>query len=59
MTYDSGLKSAEYQSWIEDQTAQILQAVSGAAWNFDADHPRPTAPRTAFTRDTARIGGGG
>ena len=42
MTYDSGLKSAEYQSWIEDQTAQILQAVSGAAWNFDADHPRPT-----------------
>ena len=42
MTYDSGLKTPEYQSWISDQTAQILRAVSGAAWNFDADHPQPT-----------------
>jgi hypothetical protein len=42
MTYDSGLQKAEYQSWIENQTTQILEAVSGAAWNFDNDHPRPT-----------------
>jgi hypothetical protein len=42
MTYDSGLEKAEYQSWIENQTAQILQAVSGAAWNFNDEHPRPT-----------------
>jgi hypothetical protein len=42
MTYDSGLKKAEYQSWIENQTTQILEAVSGAAWNFDNDQPRPT-----------------
>jgi hypothetical protein len=41
MTYDSGLKKPEYGSWIDDQTTQILRAVSGSAWGSDAAHPRP------------------
>jgi len=41
MTYDSGLETAEYRSWIDDQTTQILRAVSGSAWSFDASHPQP------------------
>jgi hypothetical protein len=43
MTYDSGLKDeAQYRSWLSDQTTRILQGVSGAAWNFDAAHPKAT-----------------
>jgi hypothetical protein len=43
MTYDSGLKDeSQYQTWMNDQTTRILQAVSGAAWNFDEIHPKPT-----------------
>jgi hypothetical protein len=43
MTYDSGLQDeSKYRPWMSDQTLRILQAVSGAAWNFDAIHPRPT-----------------
>jgi hypothetical protein len=43
MTYDSGLQDeSKYRPWISDQTTHILQAVSGAAWNFDIFHPRPT-----------------
>jgi len=42
MTYDSGLtEESKYQAWMTDQTTHILRAVSGAAWNFDAAHPRP------------------
>ena len=43
MTYDSGLKDeSKYQPWMRDQTTSILQGVSGAAWNFDPNHPEPT-----------------
>jgi hypothetical protein len=43
MTYDSGLQDdSKYRQWMSDQTTHILQAVSGAAWNFDTTHPRPT-----------------
>ncbi len=42
MTYDSGVTNGStYQAWIADQTTQILQAVSGAAWRFDSPHPQP------------------
>ena len=43
MTYDSGLQDqSKYPLWMSEQTTHILQAVSGAAWNFDMTHPRPT-----------------
>jgi hypothetical protein len=43
MTYDSGLKDeSKYQPWMSDQTTHILQGVSGATWNFDTTHPKPT-----------------
>ena len=43
MTYDSGLTDqSKYEPWMSEQTLRILQGVSGAAWNFDAAHPRPT-----------------
>src|SRR5260370_28355325 len=43
MSYDSGLQDqSKYRPWMSDQTTHILQAVSGAAWNFDMTHPRPT-----------------
>jgi hypothetical protein len=43
MTYDSGLQDeSKYRPWLSDQTTHIVQAVSGAAWNFDMTHPRPT-----------------
>jgi spore germination protein YaaH len=42
MTYDSGLTNdSEYQPWMSNQITRILQAVSGATWNFDASHPKP------------------
>ena len=41
MTYDTRLTSAtSYQTWIAAQTDSILQAVSGARWNYDANHPQ-------------------
>jgi hypothetical protein len=44
MTYDSSLTDeSRYQPWIAEQTAHILQAVSGAAWRFDSSHPKPTS----------------
>ncbi len=43
MTYDSGLTDeSQYQLWMYDQTARILQGVSGAIWSFDRAHPKPT-----------------
>lgn len=43
MTYDSGLADdSKYGPWMSNQTTHILQAVSGAAWNFDTDHAKPT-----------------
>jgi hypothetical protein len=43
MTYDSGIKTGStYQDWIENQTTNILRAVSGKWWNNDAQHPPPT-----------------
>ena len=43
MTYDSGMQDGpSYQSWMQDETTHILKAVSGAAWNFDEAHPKPT-----------------
>lgn len=43
MTYDSrSTDGAKYHSWMSDQTTRILQGVSGAAWSFDAAHPKPT-----------------
>jgi hypothetical protein len=42
MTYDSGLTDeSRYQPWLKDQTARILQAVSGSSWRFDSSHPQP------------------
>jgi hypothetical protein len=44
MTYDSGLKDeSKYRLWMKDQATHILQAVSGATWNFDAAHAAPTS----------------
>jgi hypothetical protein len=41
MTYDTRLTSTtSYQTWIAAQTDSILQAVSGARWNYDANHPQ-------------------
>jgi hypothetical protein len=43
MTYNSGKKTPEdYQDWMKMQTRNVLRAVSGAAWNNDANHPAPT-----------------
>jgi hypothetical protein len=42
MTYDSGVKTEdEYKTWMAGQTKDILNAVSGATWKNDADHPAP------------------
>lgn len=42
MTYDTGIKvGSEYQDWMEDQTTNILRAVSGKWWDNDAQHPAP------------------
>ena len=42
MTYDSSTRTpAAYADWLERQTGQILQAVSGANWRFDPAHPSP------------------
>ncbi len=42
MTYDSGSTTGSaYQSWIEQQTVNILQAVSGEYWR-DGSHAAPT-----------------
>lgn len=42
MTYDSGITAGSvYQGWIQDQTTNILKAVSGKYWNNDANHPVP------------------
>jgi PKD repeat protein len=43
MTYDTGFTSgSQYQSWIQDQTTNILKMVSGRYWNNDSLHPAPT-----------------
>ncbi len=43
MTYNSSnMTGAAYQNWIQDQTTNILKAVSGQNWNNDAQHPAPT-----------------
>ena len=43
MTYDTGFTSGpQYQSWIQDQTTNILKMVSGRYWNNDSLHPVPT-----------------
>jgi hypothetical protein len=43
MTYDSDITNgAAYQSWIQDQTTNILRATSGKSWHNDALHPAPT-----------------
>ncbi len=43
MTYNSSnTTGAAYQTWIQDQTTNILKAVSGKSWNNDAQHPAPT-----------------
>ena len=43
MTYNSSnITGAAYQSWMQDQTTNILKAVSGKNWNNDASHPAPT-----------------
>jgi hypothetical protein len=43
MTYDTGITTGSvYQSWVQDQTTNILDAVSGKLWNNDAQHPAPT-----------------
>ena len=43
MTYDSGCTTAgAYETWVQGQTVNILQAVSGKYWNNDAQHPQPT-----------------
>ena len=37
MTYDTGITNGSvYQSWVQDQTTNILDAVSGKPWNNDA-----------------------
>lgn len=42
MTYDSGSTSASaYQTWISNQTYNILRAVSGRYWSNDVNHPAP------------------
>lgn len=47
MTYDTGITTGSaYQSWMEDQTTNILRAVSGRYWNNDAQHPaRPNGAK--------------
>src|SRR5262249_32955148 len=43
MTYDTAYtNTSRYQNWIQDQTTNILKAVSGKFWNNDAQHPAPT-----------------
>ena len=43
MTYDSGIKVGyAYRDWINDQTTNILRAVSGEWWKNDPQHPPPT-----------------
>ncbi|WP_282937613.1 glycosyl hydrolase family 18 protein [Paenibacillus sp. RC67] len=42
MTYDSGAASGSgYQSWMQQQTTDIMHAISGKTWNNNADHPAP------------------
>ncbi len=42
MTYDMGQTDASvYRAWVEQQTIEIMRAVSGATWNNDAKHPQP------------------
>lgn len=42
MTYDSGIKNPEeYRAWMAAQTKDILNAVSGATWKNDEQHPAP------------------
>jgi hypothetical protein len=43
MTYDTGYTNGpQYQSWIQDQTTNVLKMVSGRYWNNDSLHPAPT-----------------
>ncbi len=43
MTYDTGITNGPaYESWLQDQTTNILQAVSGKYWNNDVNHPVPS-----------------
>lgn len=43
MTYDTAFTNGTtYQNWIQDQTTNILKAVSGRYWNNDIQHPAPT-----------------
>ncbi len=43
MTYSTGITNGPaYQTWMHDQTTNILRAVSGKYWNNNSKHPIPT-----------------
>ncbi len=43
MTYDSGITNGPaFQSWMQEQTTNVLRAVSGRTWDNDDQHPAPT-----------------